>query len=151
VTFYDGVTVLGSAPVAAGKASFSTVLLPSGKRALKAYYAGDGVNPAATSNVVTGSISANPSGGSFAQGRSLMAYSSVPGDFNNDGKADIALGSTDIGVFQVLLGNGDGTFRIGRCSDISGLRAHSGSTAHFTETTVLARASGRAAVRTGRK
>jgi hypothetical protein len=116
VTFYDGVTLLGISPLAAGKASMLTGLLPSGTHRLKAYYGGDAANGAATSSVVTETVKAQPSSGSFAQaqGRSLNAYALVTADFNGDGKTDIALSVSDVGVLQVILGNGDGTFGGGR-------------------------------------
>ena len=40
------------------------------------------------------------------------------GDFNNDGKIDIAAAAGDVGVF---LGNGDGTFREGRAIPVAGI------------------------------
>src|SRR3954453_10363579 len=44
VTFYDGVTILGTKPLSAGTASISTILLPAGTRKLTAYYSGDATN-----------------------------------------------------------------------------------------------------------
>jgi len=38
VTFYDGTTMLGVSAVSGEQASWSTVLLPSGARSLRAYY-----------------------------------------------------------------------------------------------------------------
>jgi hypothetical protein len=35
------------------------------------------------------------------------------GDFNNDGKLDIAVSNVDSNTVQILLGNGDGTFTVG--------------------------------------
>ena len=61
VTFYDGVAMVGIAPLIAGVASVSTGLLPSGSHKLHAYYAGDAANGAATSNVVAQSVNAQPS------------------------------------------------------------------------------------------
>jgi len=112
VTFYDGVTVLGDALIT-GTATITTRLLASGSHKLKAYYAGDGVNPAVPSNVITQTVNAKPSSGAFAQGPILNAFSSVTADFNGDGIADIALGVSDFGFLIVMLGNGDGTFRNG--------------------------------------
>jgi hypothetical protein len=40
VTFYDGTTVLGTSSLNAGQATFTTVLLPSGTRYLRAHYSG---------------------------------------------------------------------------------------------------------------
>ena len=41
VTFYDGVTVLGTKSLTSGAATLSTSQLPAGNHKLKAYYAGD--------------------------------------------------------------------------------------------------------------
>ena len=77
VTFYDGVTVLGTKTLSGGSASFLTGLLPSGTRKLRAYYAGDSGNAAATSNVVTQVVNAKPSVG-FGQREAFDAVSKRP-------------------------------------------------------------------------
>ena len=110
VTFYDGVTLLGDA-VIFGTASITTNLLPSGTRKLKAYYAGDAFNGAATSSVVVETVNAKPSSGTFAQGRFLTGFGAVVADFNGDGIADIAYNPQELAPV-VLLGQGDGTFKI---------------------------------------
>src|SRR5579871_6390491 len=56
VTFYDGVTVLGSKPLVFGGASLTVSLLPAGVRHLRAYYQGDSSHAAASSPVVTLSV-----------------------------------------------------------------------------------------------
>jgi hypothetical protein len=47
--------------------------------------------------------------GSFPTG--LSPYSVVAGDFNGDGKPDLAVANRDSNSVSVLLGNGDGTFQ----------------------------------------
>jgi hypothetical protein len=51
VTFYNGVTVLGTATGTAGVATLNPVALPLGDLPLGAYYAGDSVNAPAASSV----------------------------------------------------------------------------------------------------
>jgi len=112
VVFYDGVTILGTRPVLTGLASLSTRLLASGSHKLKAYYAGDPANGPATSNIVSQSVAALPSNASFARGNlpAVFDTSVLIADFNNDGKADLALSIADIGDLVVQLGQGNGKF-----------------------------------------
>ncbi len=93
VTFYDGVTVLGTKPLASGSASFSTILLPAGNRQLRAYYGGDANYAAATSNALTQPVKAVAGGALIPQ--TPLSLPAVPssvalGDFNGDGKVDFA-------------------------------------------------------------
>ena len=114
VTFYDGVTLLGTKPLSSGMASLSTILLPAGIRKLKAYYAGDGVDLPGTSNIVTQTVNA-------VAGPSLLSlpsmtigtqpYSVTVADFNGDGKADLVVVNSLDGTVGVLMGKGDGTFK----------------------------------------
>jgi hypothetical protein len=97
VTFYDGATVLGTRSLASGTASFSTTLLPTGVRKLKAFYSGDAYYLSGTA-VATVTVKSMPAVGFGAQG-SVSLVSPNPtsiavGDFNGDGKADLAIPST---------------------------------------------------------
>ena len=62
VTFYDGVTVLGIAPVSSGSAVLNTYALAAGSRSLRAYYTGDGTySPAASATSRSSTFSARSS------------------------------------------------------------------------------------------
>jgi hypothetical protein len=114
VTFYDGTTPLETEPVAAGQALFSTTLLAAQTRSIRAYYGG---GPDAPSTSATISQLVNPR---VDTGFTILAspipygldayFGAVAGDFNLDGKPDIAFNG-DNGAC-VALGNGDGTFQI---------------------------------------
>jgi len=119
VTFFDGLTVIGGAPLAGGHASFTTSLLPFGTNSLTAVYGGDTTYGAgAMSPSAPVQVKANPGG--------ALRYTALPGypsgtplavgDFNGDGKPDLliqepAYSSSLTGA--LLLGNGDGTFQAG--------------------------------------
>jgi hypothetical protein len=117
VTFYDGVTVLGTQPLSSGTTSLSTILLPAGVRKLKAYYSGDSTTGPATASA-TQTVNATAAVGfraGAASGFATFSKTMVVGDFNRDGKADIVLGasaqSASPNFVTILLGNGDGTFQ----------------------------------------
>jgi predicted NUDIX family NTP pyrophosphohydrolase len=114
VTFYDGTTVLESSPLVGGQATLTTALLPSGMGSLKAYYSGDTNYAPSTSAVVSQAVNGVPSAG-FAKavnyGAGSGPWSVAVGDFNGDGKPDLAVANEESNNLSVLLGNGDGTFQ----------------------------------------
>jgi hypothetical protein len=116
VTFFDGVSVLGVKTASVGLASITTSLLSPGAHKLTAYYRDDTTSTTGTSNIVTQTVRAAAGGAFFSQ----AAVSATPtsttvavGDFNGDGKADVAFPTFISGssAVTVLLGVGDGTFQ----------------------------------------
>src|SRR5271165_902314 len=113
VTFYDGTTILGVSAVSGGQASWSTVLLPSGARSLRAYYQGDAAHAASRSAAVGETVNALPSLGLNPPVTDTVAeepVSGVVGDFNHDGKQDLGIANASSSV-SVLLGTGAGGFQ----------------------------------------
>jgi hypothetical protein len=115
VTFYDGTTVLGTAALANGQATFTTNLLATGARSLKAHYSGDTNVAPGTSTVLSQQVGATPvAANGFRTALQSIAGSGpdsiVTADFNGDGRADLAVANHYDGTVSVLLGNGDGTF-----------------------------------------
>ena len=119
VAFYDGVTLLGTKPLTSGAASLSTIALSPGVRKLRAYYGGDASNAAASSAAISQTINAQPAV-SLATGIPLSApqyiYNFATGDFNADGKPDVALASGANIIIE--LGDAAGNFRAGYTASI---------------------------------
>jgi large repetitive protein len=108
VTFYDGVKVLGTSPVAGGVATLTSALLASGSHSLTAYFNGEPIYGASGAAAVAETV--NPVAASGFQTVAIYSVLLAGGpvlvaDFNGDGKADLALGG------GVSLGNGDGSFQ----------------------------------------
>jgi len=113
VSFYDGVSFLGTRTLSGGAATLTTSTLATGVRKLRATYSGDSVYSGTASNSATVTVTVLAS-------NYLVPKPSVPlggaptavlaGDFNGDGNLDLAAVTTAAKI-QVLLGNSDGTFQ----------------------------------------
>src|SRR6185312_3740330 len=110
VSFYDGTTMVGAAPVVNGQATLSTSLLAPGVRSITAWYLG-GTAPASHSAPFSETVNQLPETGFDFQ----VSYSASnqPGpattaDFNGDGRPDLAV-IDDLSV-GVLLNKGEGVY-----------------------------------------
>jgi hypothetical protein len=114
VTFYDGITVLETEPLIRGQAKLNTSLLAPGARSIRAYYRGDATNSPSDSTALTQKVI--PVEGSGFTSPLPVLPGGMPdwvatGDFNGDGKTDLAIADFLAVSVSVLLGNGDGTFQ----------------------------------------
>jgi len=117
VTFYNSTAILETEPVVTGAAVLTTTQLPSGTDSIRAYYSGDAMHSASSSSVVVETVTAGAANGFLVpvdySDQNAASYVVAIGDFNGDGKLDLATasGAYDFGAVSVFLGNGDGTFQ----------------------------------------
>jgi hypothetical protein len=116
VTFMDGVTVLGTGLLDfSGVADFRTIALGPGPHSLHAVYVGDDTtyHLPSKSTVIPYAVQSLP-GDEFEAavnyGAGSAPSSVVRGDFNGDGKSDLAVTNYGSNNVSILLGNGNGTF-----------------------------------------
>ncbi len=113
VTFYDGTTVLGTSSLGSGQAVMATEFVAPGNRSLKAAYGGDLTYTPATSAVLVQSIVTLPQkgfGGKTDFSTGLVPFAVAVGDFNGDGKMDLAVANSGANNVEILLGDGTGGF-----------------------------------------
>ena len=115
VTFFDGFTSLGVAAInSQGQAALSVLTLPAGKRSLRASFSGSLGFAQAWSAPLQQIVIARPAG-TFLPPLTLPVginpNSVVQGDFNGDGRVDLAVANSGSGTISILTGNGDGTFQ----------------------------------------
>jgi len=116
VSFLDGGVLVGVRPLNSnGVAQITTVTQPAGSHSLRAIYAGN-VSAgylSSRSAAMAYMITAVPGGG-FAAPASystpLAPFSMTIGDFNGDGRADLAVANNNGASVSVFLANPSGTF-----------------------------------------
>jgi len=122
VTFYDGVSILGTRTLSSGQSTLTTTLLAFGARALYARYSGDASHAPGASAVLTETVHALPQAGLtyglYPNGSERVQFSAdqnpnsiAVADFNGDGNADLAVANGRSSDVSVLLGNGDASFQ----------------------------------------
>jgi hypothetical protein len=116
VTFFDGATVIASAPVVNGVATAAISTLATGSHSIIARYTGAAGYPPSVSTNVTVRITPLASAGLFSpESQTIGSYdlpsNFVTGDFNGDGFIDLAFERQGNG-FDVLLGSKGGAFTL---------------------------------------
>jgi hypothetical protein len=116
IMFLDGTTVLGVGTVnTSGRAQISTSQLPSGRHSLRARYTGVAGSWLPSESAVVDHVVHAAGSTGFAAPRHYTAgtepNSVAVGDFNSDGRADLAVANVGSHEVSVLLGNANGTFQ----------------------------------------
>jgi len=117
VEFLDGSNVVGVGTLnLAGSAQISIRSLPSGATSLRAVYAGvPGVwlpSQSGAVNQVVNPVAPSGLAAAISYAAGSHPNSVTAGDFNGDGKADLAVANFGSNDVSILLGIGNGTFRM---------------------------------------
>ena len=114
VAFMDGVQLVGTGNLNAGVARATTVTLSAGAHLLRAVYGGSGGTILPSQSTTVGYSVTAVSGTGFSSttspGTGSGPFAVAVGDFNGDGRADLAVANNGSNSVTILLGNGGGTF-----------------------------------------
>lgn len=121
ITFYDGTTLLGTSTLVAGAASFTAPSLAIGPHSLTAYNSGDSTYLTSRSVAVSQTVTSIAGAGfapavNYSVGTAPTAL--VSADLNHDGKLDLVAVNLSSSSISVLIGNGDGTFKIAQSTAV---------------------------------
>lgn len=114
VTFFDGSTPLGISTLSNGVATLVVRGLAAASHSVWAYYAGNSSFAPAKSTTISEAIRSQAQSGfnwTAAMATDVNPIALATGDFNGDGRMDIAVANFGGGDVSVLLGNGDGAFQ----------------------------------------
>ncbi|MCX6598770.1 MAG: FG-GAP-like repeat-containing protein [Acidobacteria bacterium] len=118
VTFYDGGQVLGTSSLSGGAATLATRFLASGVRRIRAIYQGNSSSAPSQSAVFNQTVQGLGATGFLSAAGSPVAVGNRPfglasGDFNEDGRLDLAVPNASSNSVSILLGNSSGGFTAG--------------------------------------
>ena len=114
VSFFDGTTPLGIAALSSGAATLTVRGLAAGAHSIWTYYPGGSSFGPGKSAAVSQTVRAQAQSGftwTAAMASDMNPVVLATGDFDGDGRADIAVANFGGGDVSILLGNGDGTFQ----------------------------------------
>ena len=129
VSFYDGAFFLGSNSLSGGTASIQSVTLRPGPHSIRTRYPGDGIgfspslSSASALSVSTVRSDTFVSSPSNPVNTGTTPVSVTPGDFNGDGKTDLAVANAFSNNRTLYKGDGAGAFHPARRGDNRGLHA----------------------------
>ena len=126
VAFVDGGVLLGIGKVNAGVAAITTLTMPAGFHSLQAVYSGDiTYSPSGSTSVSYGVTALSGAGFASPATAGNGTFAMALGDFNNDGKVDVAVANADSSnTLSILLGNSNGTFTAASSSPSTGATPH---------------------------
>jgi hypothetical protein len=112
VTFYDGATPLGTVPVVSGMASLTTTIPGSDLQQISAVFHATGAYDDPSSPIIPVTVTVG-AGGIFESAVNYPVGSKpsaiATGDFNGDGRPDLAVANAGSNTITVLFGQADGT------------------------------------------